>query len=50
MTRENCSHPSCRCHVETAFGRYCSEACAAASRRASAAREEPCHCGHPDCG
>jgi hypothetical protein len=49
MTRRNCAHPSCRCDVETAFGRYCSEACAAPTHSASA-QEEPCQCGHPDCG
>jgi hypothetical protein len=49
MTRENCAHQGCLCDVETAFGRYCSEACAAAGRQA-AERDERCQCGHPDCG
>lgn len=50
MTREKCSHQNCRCDVEAAFGRYCSEACAAAGRQAAGRDEEPCLCGHPDCG
>jgi hypothetical protein len=49
MTRETCAHSGCRCDVEAAFGRYCSEACRAADQSASPAREERCRCGHPDC-
>jgi hypothetical protein len=49
MTREDCAHPGCRCDVEAAFGRYCSESCRAAGQSGSETREEPCGCGHPDC-
>jgi hypothetical protein len=49
MTREKCAHAGCRCEVEAAFGRYCSEACVAAGRTVAQEREEPCRCGHPDC-
>jgi hypothetical protein len=49
MTRTKCAHPGCRCDVEAAFGRFCSEACYDATRTAAEEREERCRCGHPGC-
>ena len=50
MTREKCAQDRCQCSVEAAFGRFCSEACAAQSREGARSEERHCPCGHPDCG